>query len=611
MIQEIRNAPPTSARALNAEEFRRHVHLFTSGSPALADELLQDIERGCLLGLKPGCDSRRLSRKPAHFFRSLREAAFILDTFIKEAKAAVLVPSKLQPLYFINFFSVPKRASDGTMSALRAIRNAKYRAAGTYSLNEFIADEAWRIRTLPKLTTYGELLVDKEYLALRDLSDAFRQLVLALEDQKYCGYSLFGQWWLDTRVAYGISSSAASCQRFVELICRIFNKVSLNPRFQRAGAPDIRHCYKQILAYIDDFLLAAKDPADCREMERRFDALLQVLGVKQSRSKVVRCCTRAVVYGWEWDLAAVPKTLAIPIDRLARLRWAILACLKYRIVSLKVVKRINGKLMHYAQIRREAKAFVWNSMFAMRRFCRRRGAGNSLYMLLTPDILRCWMLWYKFSEHFRIAPIASLLYRPSISVSAVTDASTSRGGYVLGSHWASYAFQHDMLHLPICAKEAHVIVTMLVTHRAMLTGRRVRIYCDNKNVVCALVRRWSSSPVLFMFVLELVMYMIEFKIQLWVEWLSTHCNVLADALSRNKLRLFFRVARTTGVSLDKSRTRVVYPTEFRFPFVSRQDDEAEYRRFCAWARAAPGSREPRWWCQSLDATFRAFFPDSV
>ena len=59
----------------------------------------------------------------------------------------------------------------------------------------------------------------------------------------------------------------------------------------------------------------------------------------------------------------------------------------------------------------------------------------------------------------------------------------------MADHWGHYAFNSDMLDLSICAKEAHVLLTMLHTHRALLTGRRVRVFCDNMNVVRAVVRR--------------------------------------------------------------------------------------------------------------------------
>ena len=585
--------------------------MFTRGNHRQAEELLADINRGCILGIDPKHPPHDLSQKPAHWFRSYREAAFILDTILKEARAAILIPSEARPLYFINFFTVPKKATDGTMSALRAIRNGSYKAVGKYAVNEFISDEFWRITTLPKLTTYAHVLVDKEYLALRDLSDAFRQLILAVSDQKYCGYSIFGQWWLDTRVAYGLSSSAASCQRFVELICTIFNKVSISRRFKRKGAPDIRNCYGQILAYIDDFMMAAKKGEESVEMEHRFDALLVKLNVKQSLSKKVRTCTKAVVFGWEWDLAAIPKTVAIPWPKFIELRVLVLSCIACRIVTMQVLKKLNGKLMHYSQIRREAKALLWNITQAIARFCKRHGHRNNGVALLTPLIIRCLRMWFLCSSAFRTATIASLLYRPSIDIAAMTDASSHSGGYMIGDHWAHYRFRADMARLPICAKEAHAIIVMLHTLKHELTGRCIHIACDNANVVRAVVRRWSKSPMLMTFVIELIMCLLKYKITIWIEWISTHRNGFADALSRGRItgyNGFKHLCKIFGLQHRDSPDAIVYPTaqQLSFPRVTREEDAREYQRFQRWAASRSPTRGPRWWCRDLDGPIRGF-----
>ena len=605
ILQEIRQHRPRRNESLNIAQFRKYVYMYTSHPSEEVEALLRDLERGFLLGFDPASPPHHLSQRPAHFFRSFREAAFILDTIIKEARAAILVPTKKRPLYFINFFAVPKRATDGTMSALRLIRNGSFAERGRFAVNEFIAEEHWKITNLPKLISYAELLIDMEFMALRDLKDAFRQLKLALSQYQYCGYSLFGQYWVDTRVAYGISSSANSCQRFVTLICEIFNKVAITPEFGAPDSLDIRECFDQILAYIDDFLMAAKDRAQCEEMERRFDALLESLNVKQSTSKAVATCQVAQCQGWEWDLGVRPKTIAIPPVKFVDYRQELLICLACRIVSVAVLKRVTGKMLHYSQIRREAKVLAWHGFQAASAFLRTRHCRDNDFVLLPPGLVRSWQLWYECSDYFRSNSIASLLYRPSLTVSADTDASDIAGGYFLGDHWGYYRFRPKMAKLPIHAKEAHVLLVMLHTLGERFHGRAIRVYCDNATVVGAVIRRWSSSPVLMCFIGELVMCLLRYRIYIHIEWISTHRNIFADALSRLQPDLFRRRCRLWRMTYRAKADSIVYPTRFRFPSVSRADDEAEYKRFCAWAVNPSPFRRKRWWCPSLEPVFRA------
>jgi hypothetical protein len=451
------------------------------------------------------------------------------------------------------------------------------------------------------------MMIDKEFIALRDLKDAFRQLKLNAAEWKYCGYSLFGQFWVDSRVAYGLSSSAASCQRFVELICAIFNKVALRRRYGQPGARDVRHCYDQILAYIDDFLLAARSLKDCAEMERRFDELLRRLGVRQSASKAVSACVRAVVYGWEWDLSASPKTISIPMPKLIETRKGIIQALKHRLVTVRALKKLNGKIMHYSQVKREAKVFIWNSTHAVAEFCKSKRVRNNYVVLLPPQLVRCWAWWLEHSHIFATAPISSLLTMPATSITAVTDASSRGGGYFIGDNWASYEFRDDMSELPIAAKEAHVILTMIHTLAESLQGRRLCVYCDNANVVGAVIRRWSSSAMLMTFVGELVMALLKFRIALRIDWISTHENIFADALSRFRIKEFKGLCQARKMTYNQQRDAIVYPSNYQFPGVTTASDAAEYQAFEKWALTKNSRRRKRWWCDTpkLNDAFRS------
>ena len=77
--------------------------------------------------------------------------------------------------------------------------------------------------TLPNLKKYVELLIKHNYASLRDLKNAFRQINLANADQEYLGYSIFGLKFMEKKQAYGISSAAANCQSFAQILIWILN----------------------------------------------------------------------------------------------------------------------------------------------------------------------------------------------------------------------------------------------------------------------------------------------------------------------------------------------------------------------------------------------------
>jgi len=412
-IQHLRRFPPTAARTLNPAQFRVYVAAFSGIAAHQIDALCHDVEHGAALGLDPNAPPHNLSLRPAHWFQTLRDAAFILDKFISELKKAILIESPSRPLYFINFFAVPKKGPDGKMSKLRLIRNASYHTASTFCINDFILQSAYQIKTMPNLRRYASLMHNRQFMALRDLKDAFRQLLLRDDDHQFQGYSMFGQFFIDRHVAYGVASSAAVCQRFVQLICSIFEQVIIHRQYMNCARIDIAHCIKCIVAYIDDFLMVADDPRTIGEMERRFDMLLRSLGVEQSTSKAVSRAREGVVHGWHWNL--LTQIVSMPDEKYLELRQYLLWAITVRVIQLGALQKIIGKIVHYAQISPMAKMFAWHALQSLCYTLRAHGIDfkrlrrhKRRSVFLTLSVVRSFTFWYHLSPYLRSAPIASL-----------------------------------------------------------------------------------------------------------------------------------------------------------------------------------------------------------
>ena len=587
---------------LNVDQFRKYVALFTNVSYGARAALLHDVQFGCRLGIDPMADLSRLSITPAHWLKSPGHAAFILKKIVSELKRAILVESPSRPLYFINFFAVPKKGPDGRMSALRLIRHGSFSSPNCVSLNDCIMPEYYQISTLPGLREYARLLYQRKWIALRDLSDAFRQLRLHPDDSKYCGYSLFGIWYVDMAVAYGLSSSAASCQRFVELICAIFTRVVT--RRDPSSPHDISHCIRNILAYIDDFLLVADSIADIREIEIRFDKLLRRLGVRQSWTKRTNAKTYAVAFGWHWDLST--QTVSIPQPKYVDLLKMILGAVYCRCITFGTLKKINGKLMHYSQLSKRAKMCLWTSTQAVHKYCKTNNSSNSTVLLLPLPLIRHWILWYLLAPSIRSAPIASILYTPSISLYGSCDASTYGAGFILGKHWGWYTFPTkfaDSWHINY--KEAHAIITLLRTLGSTYTGKRICLYIDNKSVIGAYSKAWTSSASFMPFIWEIILLMHHYHIDIYLEWIPTYANIPADALSRFNFSAFHQYANDHSWLITDQPVCNRASMQLTFPMFNDdyEADISEFARFQAWLRLPISNREPRWWGGPLQHLF--------
>ena len=132
-------------------------------------------------------------------------------------------------------------------------------------------------------------------MTLRDLKDAFRQLLLALDDQEYIQYSLFGMTWRDTRQAYGVASAGANCQEFAELMVWLLqNKTT-----------EFADEFARILAYIDDYTFGAHTLELTRRLTAVFDKVLEKLNVKISVEKNEDCIQIGVAHG----IASISRTV--------------------------------------------------------------------------------------------------------------------------------------------------------------------------------------------------------------------------------------------------------------------------------------------------------------
>ena len=301
-----------------------------------------------------------LSQKPQNVINSKRELIKIIDHFIAELKSGAVVPTTQPPKYNINVFCVPKKDSQtGEKTKLRVVRHGSYADKNSTSINEWINKNKCKMPTLPNLHDYVEHLIDAEWMSLRDLKDAFRQIGLASKDIGYLGYSLFGLKMLDLKQPYGISSAAANCQSFGDLIIWILdNKKVPN---------ELKH---RILLHIDDFLMATKTKQQIIRLHQLFDQLCAELGVAISHEKNVDATQVAVVYGFKFDLKN--KTVSIPDKKLKKLRAFIKSTVDVGIITGRALDTLCGKIMHWSQLFQPAKALCYNMISYLYKGIRQR-----------------------------------------------------------------------------------------------------------------------------------------------------------------------------------------------------------------------------------------------
>ncbi len=498
-------------------------------------------------------DTTKLNKNVSNICGGIDDLRAILKCMVREAKGGYI--KKGTGHYQLNLLVVPKKNNDTLfMSDKRVARHGTYSTKNSKSINEGISKVKSAIPTLPNIRKYLQLLIMYEYVSLRDLKDAFRQLLLHKSDVGYIQYSIFGLSFIDLRQAYGVKSAAANCQHFSEILIWILENCKLNVDQK-----------ERILVHIDDFIFAGKTEQEANELANKFDELCDELNVKISVKKNENGIQRGIVHGFGFNLSDEPKTVHIPANKMLDMLNAIALLQKCRHADGVALEALSGKVMHWSQFRKPSKMLCFRLLSKIHKQIRSNPKLKYMVFYVPNMIMRDLVFWAVYMIHMRKITMESILFVPSITITASTDASEEGGAYVIGKNYASYHF-HDkpnefgITHkgLQIDKLEAHAVLMLLWNRRKDLTGRQVLLYVDNKCVLYSLFRNWSGSDELMEYIQEIVMLQCVFSIGIHIEYIPSEFNKLSDSLSRFNDSEFNHYVNMFDLNMNKKPDEIEY-----------------------------------------------------
>ncbi len=516
------------------------------------DILVALIRYGSPLGLKPGLNPKRLSKRIHNFITTKEECLKMIQKMHKELQKGQIVPG--WGWYQLNLLCVPKKNGEtGLMTEIRVARHGSYPKVGTkyISLNDGITEEAKRTK-LPQFHDYVRQLYPYFYASLRDLKDAFRQLLLALDDREYVQYCIFGLRFRDLRVAYGEAAAAARCQEFTSLLIWICEH----------KLPEYKGKPNRMSVHIDDFLIVAKTATECATLAAAFDRLCKELHINISIEKNEDCVQRGVVHGFGFKLDSAVKTVYVPTDKACDLTFGAITLLKYRYATAAALESLTGKIMHWTKLKRRAKVLCNRSIRQIHDQIRDKiPKYDKPYIIIPVDEGTCLdiALFLKVFRLFREVPMTTIIYEPTISISASTDASSTGGGFVCGGIWYGYEFRdtpnrlgrtHKAMHINL--QEAHAVLMMIHHNRYMLTGRRLWLFIDNQSCMYGIINAWSRSRAMLDFVQEIAMLQMLYCIDIRLDYLASELNWMSDLLSRGERATFLELIACTAFELEEA-----------------------------------------------------------
>jgi len=369
--------------------------------------------------------------------------------------------------------------------------------------------------------------------AKTDIESAFRLIPIHPSDHDLLGFKFQGQYYYDSCLPMGASSSCAIFERFSSALEFI--------ALQKLGIKDVVHI-------LDDFLfLGPVNSQVCQNNLEKFLEMCQKLCVPIKQEKTQNATQVITFMGLELDSVAMEARL--PHDKLAKLRLQLNQASKSRKITLKNLQSLLGLLNFCCQVIEPGPCFLRRLIDLTKKVTK-----LNHQITLNKESRRDLHAWEVFVEHFNGEQIlGSQRWRTSDKIHLHTDASVSLGyGAVFASHWFFGPWPFSWATHNITVKELAPIAFALEIWGHRLKNHCIILHTDNEEVVHIINKQTSKVPSIMVLVRLMVLTCMKHNILVRAEHIPGKRNILPDILSRLQITAF----RARAAHMDREPTPV-------------------------------------------------------
>ena len=370
-----------------------------------------------------------------------------------------------------------------------------------------------------------------------DVKHAFRLLPVLPIQWILLGICWLGQFFVDTRLPFGLRSSPAIFNKFADALWWIIRNIF--------NVPNIIH-------YSDDFLLVS--PSTLSVAKYQLQTVLSAfnyLKVPTAPEKTVGPSTKVVYLGILIDSANM--TIQIPPDKLHELTTILPTWLHRKKCTKRDLLSLIGKLSFACKVIRPGRIFL-------RRLIDVSTKVDRLHHHIDLDSeARADIKWWVDNIH-HLNREATIL-QPDITLNAhlmlYTDASDLGLGAIFGGKWIQSSWPYNISDTTsIDYRELLAIIASCLTWGHHWRGKRILIYTDNQPITDIWAAGTSKSKQLMALTRSLYSITVRHKFTVHLWHIPGLDNPISDALSRFQDRRF----RQLHPHADPVQSRI--PPEF-------------------------------------------------
>ena len=405
----------------------------------------------------------------------------------------------------ISPFSVLEKSDGG----VRLIHDAS-QPVGDSLNDQATLDTHYKFETVDSA---AKLLWPNYYMAKVDLKSAYRSVKISEHSQKFTGL----KWIInnttvflkDTKLPFGSKLAPGIFHRLGQSVKRMM---------ERRG-------FRDLVVYLDDFLVIAPTKQECQLALNTLLKLLRQLGFSINWNKVVDPAKQLIFLGIEIDSQAM--CLRLPESKSSALKLELVAFSKRHRATKRQLQSLIGKLNWAAAVVRGGRVFL-RRLIDLTNTLR----GKTDRVRLSCDTHKDIAWWLTFMEQFN-GKSAILDRQPLTSV--YTDACQAGGGAVYGQDWIYTNWDLDWPEVSsfhINYKEVLAILVAALRWAPKWANRRIYILSDNTTAVSVINRGTTRHQVVMEGMRCLFWLSAKFNFHLTARHIPGVKNVAADSASR-------------------------------------------------------------------------------
>ena len=506
-------------------------------------EFVSHIVHACKFGVDIGFEGER-TPYVCDNWPSVRQFAEAVE---KDIQKDLQLGRKLGPFSCPprdNFVGSPMGAFEKRSSSkVRTIHDLSWAPDGLLSVNSHISPEKFTMSYMSVDDVVHRIKQTGRHtlLAKLDLADAFHHIMVRSEDWELLGSSYrrsskdSPMYYMSTVLPFGLRSSPKLFNDFADAT----QWIMLNK-----GASFVEH-------YLDDFITVG--PPDSSVCQGNLDLMLRTcaeVGFAVNPSKVKGPSSVLEFLGIIIDTDMME--LRISEERLGSVMDELDKWRSKKRGRKRDILSLIGKLVFVSKVVLSGRSFVRRLIEVSKKV-----ANLNHSVRLNKEFQADISWWLAFLPQWNgISLLYDRDWTASVDIELYTDASNvAMAGYYRGAWFVELVGERQE---SINWREMYAVVQAAATWGSQWAGKRILFHVDNMSVVHVLRSRTSKSPAIMDLVRALLFIAATYQFDFSSAYISTHDNVVADALSRLDFYKFWRLVPGADITMTTPQLSAWY-----------------------------------------------------